>query len=241
MKKCFVVALSLLALSVLAAQTTVPPPRKILFVGDSLTYYHDGIYFHLEKLAAAARPPLEVATGQAVSGGAFLKRLWELQGPLRAIETGGYDVVVLQEDLPETTVADFDEYSRRFVAEIRKHRARPILLMAWAYPRLGWISMEEIAQAHRDIARELKVEVAPVGLAWQRAAKERPDLNLYAPDREHPSIYGTYLATCVVYATIYGRNPTDSAYVASGMTPDVAGFLRRVAWEATSQSMVNSR
>ena len=29
-------------------------------------------------------------------------------------------------------------------------------------------------------------------------AKQRPDLDMYVSDREHPSIYGTYLATCVV-------------------------------------------
>jgi hypothetical protein len=234
--------LSLLAFSVLTAQTTVPPPRKILFIGDSLTYYHDGIYSHLEKLAAAALQPLELTTGKAVSGGAYLKRLWDMQGPLKAIQTGGYDVVVRQEDLPETTVADFVDSSRRFVAEIRTHQARPILLMAWAYPRLGWISMDGIAEAHRDLAKELKVEVAPVGMAWQRAAKERPDLNLYAPDGEHPSIHGTYLATCVVYATIYGRNPIDTTYVAFGITPEEAGFLRRIASEESSRwSIVHSR
>ena len=87
--------------------------------------------------------------------------------------------------------------------------------MAWAYPRLGWITMAEIARAHRDAATELKVEVAPVGLAWQRAMQQRSTLNLYAADREHPSLYGTYLATAVVYAT-----------------SDDAAFLRRVAWES---------
>ena len=51
------------------------------------------------------------------------------------------------------------------MTEIRAAKARPILLMAWSCPRLGWISPEEIDRAHRDAARELGVEVAPVGLA----------------------------------------------------------------------------
>lgn len=138
---------------------------------------------------------------------------------------------MLQEDIPETTVADFREYAGKFVAEVRKNHARPVLFMAWAYQRLGWISMAEIAQAHRDAAAELNVDVAPVGLAWQQASKERPGMNFYAPDREHPSIYGTYLATCVVYATIYSRDPSGFAYVPSGVTPEEAAFLQKMTWQ----------
>jgi Domain of unknown function (DUF4886) len=206
-------------------------PRKILFVGDSFTYYQNGIYTHFERLAAAANPPLMVTADKSVSGGAFLHRLWDLKEPVKAIDTAAYDAVVLQEDIPETTVADFREYAGKFVAEVRKYHARPVLFMAWAYPRRGWISMAEIAQAHRDVAKELKVDVAPVGLAWQQASKQQPGMNFYGPDREHPSIYGTYLATCVVYATIYGRDPTGFAYTPPGVTLEEAAFLQRIAWQ----------
>jgi len=206
-------------------------PRKILFVGDSFTYYKDGIYTHFERLAAAATPPLVVTADKSVFGGASLRRLWDLKEPVKTIDTATYDVVVLQEDIPETTIADFREYARRFVAQVRKNRARPVLFMAWAYPRLGWISMAEIAQAHRDAAKELNIDVAPVGLAWQQASKRRPGMNFYGSDREHPSMYGTYLATCVIYATIYGRDPNGSAYVPSGLTPEEAAFLQTIAWQ----------
>src|SRR5215471_4956765 len=80
------------------AQSPAPAaPRKILFVGDSFTYAQDGIYSHFEKLAAAATPPLAVTTDKAVAGGAFLKRLWELHDAVKAIDTGTFDVVVLQD------------------------------------------------------------------------------------------------------------------------------------------------
>src|SRR4051794_14409026 len=210
----------------LIAQTAGPAPRKVLFVGDSFTYYQNGIYTHFEKLAGAGTPPLEVTADKSVRGGAFLHRLWDWGEPVKAIGTGAYEVVVLQEDIPETTVADFREYAGKFVAEVRKNHARPVLFMAWAYPRLGWISMAEIAQAHRDSAKELNVDVARVGLAWEQASKQRPGMDFYGPDREHPSIYGTYLATCVIYGTIYGRNPTGFAYVPSGITPEEAAFLQ---------------
>src|SRR5215471_21515992 len=99
-----------------AQQPAVAPaaPRSVLFIGDSFTYAHDGIYTHLVKLAGSARPPLVVSADKSVFGGAFLHRLWDRQEPARMISTGQYDVVVLQEDIPETTVADFREYARMF-------------------------------------------------------------------------------------------------------------------------------
>ena len=139
--------------------------------------------------------------------------------------------MALQDDIPETTVDFFRQYARLFVEEVRKHHGRPVLFMAWAYQRLGWISMQAIAKAHRDLARELNVEVAPVGLAWQQAAREQPALDFYSPDREHPSIYGMYLATCVVYATVYGKDPSGSTYAPPGITLEQAAFLQKVAWQ----------
>jgi len=213
------------------AQSPVSTPRKVLFIGDSFTYTQGGIYTHFEKLAAAATPALVVSTDKAVAGGAYLKRLWEMLEPVRLIDSGAFDVVVLQDDIPETNLDYFRQYARMFVDEVRKNKGRPVLFMAWAYQRLGWISMQQIAEAHRNLAKELNVDVAPVGLAWQQASKQRPDLDMYAADREHPSIYGMYLATCVVFATVYGKTPAGFNYVPSGISSEQAGFLQTIAWQ----------
>jgi hypothetical protein len=223
-------SLAFVAVAMTAAQSRPDAqPRKILFIGDSFTYAQGGLDNHFAKLAASASPPLVVSTSRAVAGGAFLKVLWEMKTPVTAIDTGNFDVVVLQDDIPETNVDYFRQYARMFVEETRKHNGRPVLFMAWAYQRLGWISMQEIARAHRQLAQELNVDVAPAGLAWQQSTADRPSLEMYDVDREHPSIYGTYLATCVVYATLYGRNPSGLAYVPSGISPEVAAFLQRTA------------
>jgi hypothetical protein len=222
-------------LSIAQTQPSGTPPRKVLFIGNSLTYSQEGIYTHFQKMGEADTPRLTIQADKAVVGGQYFKTLFDRFPEPRQAIARGYDVVVLQEDLPETTVADFRAYAPKFVGEIRKTGARPVLLMAWAYKRLGWISMAQIAQAHRDAAKELGVDVAPVGLAWERAAKERPDLDLFNEDREHPSIYGTYLATAVVYTTVYGRNPSNIAYAPRGVSADAGQFLRRIAWETVQE------
>jgi hypothetical protein len=186
--------------------------------------------------------------------------MWKESNAAEVIGAGDYDMVVLQDSLQGTDVGMFHEYARKFDAEIKKTGAETVLFMAWQISYLK-LTIEEIAQAHRDIAAELGAEVAPVGLAWQRAMEERPELKLVGPDGIHPSIHGTYLATNVVYATIFGQSPNSTTYLPSApshdcateekdeashdpaldayfagrvrgcVTEEEAAFLQRIAWE----------
>jgi hypothetical protein len=209
-------------------------PLKVLFVGDSFTGSQGGIYSHFQRLAQSNRQLPPVLTDHVWVGGATLKRLWELGDAVRSIDSDSYDIVVIQDDIPEINVDYFRQYARMFVNEIRQHHARPVLYMTWAYERLSWISMSEIAEAHRSLAKELEVDVAPVGLAREQAHRERPDLDLFVADREHPSPAGMYLGTCVIYATVFGKDPTGLAYVPPEVAIPEAKFLQQVAWQAVT-------
>lgn len=214
-----------------------PTPKRFLFVGNSLTFWNKGIPFHFEQLVLSFSKSYLIETDEAVKGGASLKKLWEIDSPdvRKIIKEGEYDIVVLQEDLPETDIDSFHTHARKFIATIRETGAEPVLFMAWPYERLGWITLEALAQAHWDIAAERGIAVAPVGLAWQRAVTARPELEMYDADREHPSLAGTYLAVQVIYATVFRRSPVGLAYLPSGdgtkMTEADAAFLQRIAWE----------
>jgi hypothetical protein len=165
-----------------------------------------------------------------------LEFLWKDTDARQEIRETAYDFVVLQEDLPETDVDTFHEYARRFEKVIRESGAETILFMAWSYERLRWISQEEIAQAHDEIAADLRVDVAPVGLAWQRAMEERPDLDLFDTDREHPSMPGTFLAINVLYASVFGESPIGLPYLPSdSVSVADAAFLQRVAWHTEQE------
>ncbi|HAM73565.1 MAG TPA: hypothetical protein DCM86_18185 [Verrucomicrobiales bacterium] len=189
----------------------------------------------MEKLVASGAAVIRVETGKSVKGGATLKSHWDRSEPRAMIAAGGWSDVVLQEDLPEINVSYFRENARRFVESVRAVKSRPVLLMTWAYERLDWINNEQIAEAHRKVASELGVLVAPVAVAWQRVALDRPMLDLFGPDREHPSVAGTYLATCVLYATLTQTSPEPLGYAPAGITPGDALYLRRMAWEAVRE------
>lgn len=53
--------------------------------------------------------------------------------------------------------------------------------------------------------------VIPAGLAFAKALVKRPDIELYEADKRHPSLAGTYLAACTVYAALYRKSPVGRA------------------------------
>jgi hypothetical protein len=229
--------------------STPEAPVKILFIGNSLTYENEGLDIHFKRLVDSSDLPLNIETERVVKPSAPLESLWKNTNAREAINEGDYDLVVLQEDMPLTDVETFHEYARKFDAEIKEAGAETVLFMAW--PHKGAFETGEIAQiaqAHRDIAAELGVDVVPVCLAWQRAMEELPEVDVYTPDDVHPSVYGTYLAVNVVYATVFGESPVGLAYVPpdkyftvstgeviEGMSEEAAASLQRIAWQTVQE------
>jgi hypothetical protein len=72
------------------------------------------------------------------------------------------------------------------------------------------------------------------GVAFAKAVSKQPELNLYAPDKRHPSLAGTYPATCVVFAALTGRSPVGNTYLAT-IDPQTATFLQNVAGETVQE------
>lgn len=224
----------------LAPAGPVDSSPKVLFVGNSFTSSAGGLRIHFSKLSVSATPPPIVETVEATTGGATLEMHWQRTYTMETIANGGYDIVVLQGDIPETDVDSFQQHARLLVEATRQAGAEPILFMAWPYDRLGWITTDEIAQAHSEIATELDVDVAPVGLAFQRASAERPEMNMYGLDDEHQSVHGAYLSVNVIYLTIFGtEHPVTLAYLPTGITEEEATFLQRIARETMSGYTAN--
>lgn len=221
-------------------------PSKVLFIGNSLTYKND-LDQQVRDLASATFPGTSFTVDRCVRGGASLKVLWNTTDARSCIAAGAYDVVVLQEDLPETNVADFYAFGTRFHEAIADSGAKTVLLMAWPYERLSWISIEGIADAHDKLASSLGAIVAPAGIAWKRAAiakcpgRRRRLPKLYQSDLEHPSLCGTYLTAAVVFSTLWGRSPLGlPSTVGGAIHPEDLEFLQQVALE-TLQGVTDSQ
>ncbi|NYT16250.1 MAG: SGNH/GDSL hydrolase family protein [Methanomassiliicoccales archaeon] len=224
------------------------PSYKILFIGTSITEWNGGSYTHLEQLAGSADPLLIIKADNIIQYSTPLKDQWENSNARSTIKNGDYDAVVLQEALHWTFIETFHEYSRVFDTVIKEAGAETVLFMTYPIVDkqaqaqasmlgncLGYASMNVIEKAHRDIAEELDCKVAPLGLAFHRVESERPELDLYDADGEHPSIHGTYLAVNVLFATIFDESPEGLTYRPEGVNEGDAEFLQHVAWETVQE------
>lgn len=215
-----------LCLIALLASCGSQPATKVLFIGNSFTFYNGGIDAQLAEMAPSCRTQL------LATGGYTLQKHWNDAAELETIRSGHFSYVVLQEQsqTPVYNRALFATYAADFGRLIRASGARPVLLMTWQRPdSVQWgVTTANLAAAYQAVGANIGAKVAPAGLAFANALALRPDLVLNNPDG-HPTMDGTYLAACVVYGTIFGRSPVGSHYTPAGISPDVRDFFQQVA------------
>jgi hypothetical protein len=248
--------------TIAAQQPATQPSLRVLFIGNSYTYYNN-LGDIVAAIAAAGTGPKIIPT-LAVRGGQSLQ--WHLDnGPATAALKGGtWDYVVLQEhSLLGTAMLDgkpviadpsaFHAAVREWTRRVRSVGAKPILFMTWAR-RSALPEQAKLSEAYLSIGRELNIDVAPVGDAWTAARTRWLSLDLHIFDESHPAPAGSYLAACVIFSTITGRDPKGAPSVILGhpvarpegtvdfteMVPLVdlgaatASWLQEIAWKAVS-------
>ena len=195
--------------------------KRVLFIGNSLTFWNQGVDVMVKKLVPG------VETKRVAVGGATLETLWN-NDEARLACADNWNVVVLQEDLPETTKASFRRHAKLWCEHVRTYGAEPVFYAAWAYDRLPTFDDDAICAEHARAAEENNARIANVGAA-RTAGPE--GLDLFDDDREHPSLAGTYLAACVIAATIYGAEALQApkVYRPKNLSAGAASMLRAVA------------
>jgi hypothetical protein len=182
---------------------------KILFVGNSFTYY-----WNMPQLVKAMGETQGVSLEihQSTVGGSNLKQHWnEEKGTLtrKLIEEGNWDYVVLGDHSLSTINANerFKEYGEKFSNLVRSKGAKPILYLTWAYES-NPLMQPTITKAYLALAEELNVKVIPVGPIWMKCRELRPDLNLYLDDK-HPSSDASFLIALIVYKSLTGNSISE--------------------------------
>lgn len=210
-------------------------PLRVLFIGNSHTEANNvpQLVADLARSAEQARP-LEFTA--ITPGGFTLQSHWEAGKALRLIREQKWDYVVLQEQSSRVVLEKpyYHYYARLFDQEIRKTGAKTVLFMGWArrdevtknYKSSDWIN------STMELAGLTGAVVSPIGYAWALAEYRQRGLVLYNPDGNHANLDGSYLAACVLYATLYNQKPF--ALVGTINQPRV-DFFFQVAWDAVTE------
>lgn len=218
-------------------------PTRVLFVGNSYTYYNDSLHNHVKRIIAELHPDLaeNLDLKSATIGGARLKHhniAWLLNHDAIGVDQP-FEVVILQGGSSEVLQPDdqaiYQQTVKAYSELVRQAGAKPFLYMTPAYvpphalAKPGLIDV--ISDSTITAASNADIPVIPVGIAFEEAYKRKPEMALHKDfDGTHPSLYGTYLAACVVYLNVYGSSLESLTYDYYGtIEPEVAGFLRDVA------------
>lgn len=231
--------------------TDAGDPKTAIFIGNSFFYYNNSMHAHVLSMRRAADPQNKAAyrnTSVTISGSGFD---WhDVESYFRPNAIGRYsfddnnnvvfnkidklfDVAIMMDcsqcPIHPQLKSVFTEFAKKGSDAARKNGAKPVFFMSWAYADKPEMTAQ-LAEAYTLAGNENDALVIPAGLAFAQSVAKRPELNLYAPDKRHPSLLGTYLSAATVYASLYRETPVGNAYIA-GIDADTARFLQTIAWE----------
>ncbi len=215
----------------------IEQPASAIYIGNSFFYYNNGLHGHVTRLLAAADPQYKFRnTSVTISGSGFD---WhDVDSYFRPNALGSYsfdaknnivfnkidrlfDLAIMM-DCSQCPVHPqlkkvFWEYAKKHSDTVRKHGTTPVFFMSWAYADMPEMTAQ-LAEQYTQAGNENNAFVIPAGLAFAQSVKKRPELNLYANDKRHPSLAGTYLAAIGLQYT-------------AGIEIENAKFLQTIAWE----------
>jgi hypothetical protein len=228
----------------------VDTPMRVLFVGSSLLYYNGGLQTHTHRMALAAPQPLDLRPGYTsthiTTGALHHYPLEHYLIPANLDKKETFQVVVLggnfRDGMTPEGRAKYRETVIKFDALIKKHGGRTALY--WLPPHGkpgGAMSPAELGrnldQMVMSVGNEVGAFIIPIGMAFQEAYRQRPGIKLQVDyDEYHPTLAGQYMASAVVYASLYERNPMGNPYNYFGaIDKDTLAFVQKIAYETTQK------
>jgi hypothetical protein len=228
-------------------------PESILWVGNSFFYFNNSLHDHLRDLVRSIPDDKPVrGTSSTISGSGLdwhdLESLLRPNGlgrysfqPDNSVKINPpgrqYDTVIMMDcsqcPIHPQLAQAFQDTVRKDAEILRKYGARGVLFMSWAYKDKPEMT-QQLAEQYTLVANENDMTVVPAGLAFAKAISRKPDLELYQADKRHPTLAGSYLATCAVYAALMRKSPVGAKYTA-GLPAETAAMLQQAAWDAVQE------
>ncbi len=190
---------------------------RILFIGNSYTYYND-----MPKLfeSLARENGKDVSVDSVTKGGRRLAQNLcegdEHNAKICALlKNNAYDVLILQEQ-SYLALVDYEQFERGVEGLIKLVGAkRNVLYATWGrksgadlLAEHGWTSKgmtEMLCDAYCRAAEKCSAEISHVGLAFADLSASDTSVDLYDPDLSHPSYIGTCLGVLMHYKRIFGE------------------------------------
>jgi len=242
MKRTAFAILILITTNCILAQT-----KNILFLGNS--------YTAVNNLPQTIKD-LSLSLGDSIVFDSNTPGGYTFQGhstnatSLAKINQQSWDYVVLQEQSqlpsfsPNQVASDVYPFARTLDSLILANDSctETVFYMTWgrqngdasncaAYPPICTYDgmQQRLRESYMEMGQNNHATVSPVGVAWKNMRDTYPTINLYQADQSHPSVYGTYLAACVFYSTIFHKSSVGASFVTAGISNTDALLIQTIA------------
>jgi hypothetical protein len=222
---------------------------SVLFIGNSFTFMNN-MPFIFKDIAESKGKKIFVDT--VVEGGKNFEYHSSRPETFSTIKSRKWDYVIIQghsNELaqPESKVDKNSlPFAQKIVDSIRENNpcTQVIVYMTWAYkngnpkwaPISSYDSMQyRVKNQYLRFADLLDARVSPVGEVWKTIRANYSGINLYDPDNQHPSLYGSYLSACTHFATIFQESPFGNA-----SQVQVEQAVRQIIESNASQVVLNN-
>ena len=203
--------------------------QKILFIGNSHTYFNDMPAMVAQLFSAVLGEEAHVT--MLASPGMSLRWHYDQPETKFNILRGGYDYVVLQQ---ATHPFDGEEallrQAGRLIQWVREAKATPVVYMTWS-AKDDLPGQKELTDAFRHLAETGRALLAPAGEVWEAVRKVRPGTELYFRDGRHASPLGSAIAAASIFSAITGAPlpGADSPYwTERGAGPETVRLVQAV-------------
>lgn len=223
--------------------------KSLLWVGNSFFYYNNSMHDHVRAMLTAAKVSGTRQNSITISAAGIdwhdlEPHLRPGSGVGRYSFTPTNEVVFNKFDRPYDAVLIMDcsqcpihpvmgpvfhEWAKKHSDTVRKYGGEPAFFASWAYEDKPEMT-QQLSDEYVKAGKANKALVVPAGFAFAESLKRRGDVKLHMPDKRHPTLAGTYLASAVVLASVFKTNPVGSTYTA-GLPADVVAHLQQVAWD----------
>ncbi len=184
--------------------------KRVLFIGNSHTYYNDMPYYMQCISQNCGENGVKVQCTMLADGGRNL--MWHsTQLDVRYnIIYGEYDYIVLQNKAhPFDGYESLKEGTRKVLDFVDEAAKKPVVAMYMTWGRKD-IPEEfaEMKDAYTKVAQDYDIKLAPVGEKFF-AINGNFDTELYANDGAHSSPFGSYVAALTILETLIDEKISD--------------------------------
>ena len=203
-------------------------PLKILFIGNSMTFYW-AIPESLQAMLEIGTRDLRIESHRSLYGGKGLEYHYNETDALDRIKTGNFDIVVLQASFDEhlSYPEQMTEYVEKFDLAIRASGAKTLFYARPGYQKTTDAEWGKVIASFVELGEKIGASILPACETLRRCCA----------DAGHMGMHGGYAVACTFYAALAGGAPFPTPAILAQQVeidPDLAAFIQEKAKQAVA-------